>query len=139
MWTNSSMNKPFKPRGGLPYKSDGDARRLALGCKLQILVSLRVFGMEIYCICPFRYGLVLCRKKFTEKCPDTDHTEIPFRGQFKLKPHAHWSTLGYNLNFPTSIPAHFIWESPAGFQIIITLIRKVKLTMSDNFTSSKLH
>ena len=25
--------------GGLPYKSDGDARRLsALGCKLQILV-----------------------------------------------------------------------------------------------------
>ena len=29
--------------GGL---SDGDARLLALGCKLQILVSRRVFGME---------------------------------------------------------------------------------------------
>ena len=29
--------------GGLPYESDGDACRLAKGCKLQILVSLRVF------------------------------------------------------------------------------------------------
>ena len=42
----------------LPYKSDGDARRLALGCpELQILVSLRVFGMESHYICPFRYCL----------------------------------------------------------------------------------
>jgi len=89
MWTNSSMNKPFKPGGGLPYKSDGDARRLALGCKLQILVSLRVFGMEIYYICPFKYRLVLCRKKFTEKCPETDHTEISFSVHFKLELHAH--------------------------------------------------
>ena len=39
--------QPPRGGGGLPYKSDGDARRLALGCKLQILVSLRVFGMEI--------------------------------------------------------------------------------------------
>ena len=67
-------------RGGeLPYKSGGDALRLALGCKLQILVSLRLFGMENYYICPFRYRLVLCIKKFT-KCPDTDHTEISLRG-----------------------------------------------------------
>jgi len=56
----------YRPRGGLPYKSDGDARRLALGFKLQILVSLRVFGMESHCICPFRYRLVLCIKKFTK-------------------------------------------------------------------------
>ena len=28
--------------GGTPYKSDGDARFLPLGCKLQLLVSLRV-------------------------------------------------------------------------------------------------
>ena len=35
--------------GGLPYKSsNGDARHLSLGCKLQILASLRVFGMESY-------------------------------------------------------------------------------------------
>ena len=54
-------------RGGLPYKSEGDALRLALGCKLQILVSLRVFGTESYYICPFRYRLVLCIQKFTKK------------------------------------------------------------------------
>ena len=32
--------------GGFPYKSDGGDCLLALGCKLQILVSLRVFGIE---------------------------------------------------------------------------------------------
>ena len=32
--------------GGLPYKSDVGDCLLALGCKLQILVSLRVFGIE---------------------------------------------------------------------------------------------
>ena len=73
-------------RGGLPYKSDGDALRLALGCKLQILVALRVFGMESYYICPFRYRLVLCIQKFTKKCPDTDHAEISLRSQFKFEP-----------------------------------------------------
>ena len=31
------------PRGGLIYETDGDARRLAEGCKFWILVSLRVF------------------------------------------------------------------------------------------------
>ena len=51
--------------GGLPCKSDGDRHRLALGCKFQILVSLRVFGMDSPYICPFRYRLVLCIKKFT--------------------------------------------------------------------------
>ena len=53
-------------RGELPYKSDTDARRLALECKLQISVSLRVFGMESHYICPFRYRLVLCIKKFSK-------------------------------------------------------------------------
>ena len=73
--------------GGLPYKSVGDALRLALGCKLRVLVSPRVFGMEsYYYIGPFRYRLVLCIQKFTKKCPDTDHTEISLRGQFKLEP-----------------------------------------------------
>ena len=28
---------------GVPYETDGDARRLAQGCKFWILVSLRVF------------------------------------------------------------------------------------------------
>ena len=83
-------------RGGyFSYKSDDDARRLAFGCKLQILASPRVFGMESHYICPFRYRLVLWRiKKFTKKCPDTDYTEISLRGQFKLEPHPHWSPLG---------------------------------------------
>ena len=49
--------------GGHPKKIDGDAGRLALGCKLQILVSHRAFGMESRCICPFRYHLVLYIKK----------------------------------------------------------------------------
>ena len=51
---------------GLTYRSDRDARRLTLGCKLQILVSLRVFGKESYYIYPFRYRLGLCLKKFTK-------------------------------------------------------------------------
>ena len=82
---------PNCPGGG--GVSDGGVRRLALGCRLQILVSLGVFGMECYYICPFRYRLVLCIKKVTKKCPDTDHTKISLRGQFKLEPHPHWSPL----------------------------------------------
>ena len=54
-------------RGGkCSYKGDDDARRLAFGCKLQILVSLRLFGMESHYICPFRYRSVPCIKKFTK-------------------------------------------------------------------------
>ena len=49
--------------GGLPYKSDGDTHLLALGCKFQILVSLRVFGMESHYICPFRYHLSTVHKE----------------------------------------------------------------------------
>ena len=46
--------------GGMDsHKSDGDAHRFDLGCKLQILVSLTVFGMESHHICPFRYHLVI--------------------------------------------------------------------------------
>ena len=65
--------------GGLPYNSDGDARRLALGCKLQILASFMVFGMERRYKGPFSYRLVLCTMNL-QKCPDTDHTEISLRG-----------------------------------------------------------
>ena len=53
-------------REGLPYESEGDVRRLPLEWKLQILVSLEVFEMESYYICPFRYHLVLLIKKFTK-------------------------------------------------------------------------
>ena len=72
----------LSPGGDSQCKSDRDARRLAFGCNLQILVSLRVFVKESYYSCPFRYRLVLCIKKFTnKKCPDTDHTEISPRGR----------------------------------------------------------
>ena len=81
------------PGEGLPYKSDGDARRLALGCKSQILVSLRVFGMESHYL-PFQVSLSIVHKKIDKKCPDTDHTEISLSGQFKLEPNLNWSQLG---------------------------------------------
>ena len=76
-------------RGELPYKSDGDARRLALGCKSQILVSLGMFGMESHYLIQVSLSIV-----HYKKCPDTDHTEISLSGQFKLEPNLHWSQLG---------------------------------------------
>ena len=76
------------PGRGLSYKSDRGARRLALGCKLQIFVSHGVFGMETYYISPFRYRLVLCIKKFLKKCPDTDHTKSPLGVSLSLS-HPH--------------------------------------------------
>ena len=85
----------FKPRGGLLYKTDGEARRLALGCKLQILVSLRVFGMESYYISlPIQVSLSTADKEIYKNFPGTDHTEIFLKGQFKLELHPHWSPLG---------------------------------------------
>ena len=81
--------------GGLPYKTDGDARPLALGCKLQILVSLKVFGMEshyIY-ICPIQVSLSTVHKEIQKRCPDSDKTEISLRDLFKLEPHPYWSPL----------------------------------------------
>ena len=65
--------------GGLPYKTDGDARPLALGCKLQILVSLKVFGMEShYIFAPFKYRLVLCIKKFKKDALKVTKQKSPF-------------------------------------------------------------
>ena len=85
----------FKPRGGLLHKTDGDARRLALGCKLQILVSLRDFGIESYYISlPIQVSPSTGDKEIYKNCPGTDHTEIFLKDQFKLEPHPHWSPLG---------------------------------------------
>ena len=96
----------FIPGGELPYKSDGDARLLTLGCKLQILVSLRVFGMESYYIYPFRYRLGLCLKKFTKNALTLTTQK--------------WSPLGFNLKILTSIPVIFIWEFPPGSYFVPT-------------------
>ena len=89
--------------GTLPWKSDGDARHLALLCKLQILVSFRVFGMDSHCICPFRYYLGPCIRKFTKKC-----CYICF-SMFSFKPHSHWSPLGVSFSFPR----HFYMGVPS--------------------------
>ena len=43
--------------GGLPYETDRDARRLDLGCKLWISVSLRVFWAKHQYFMPPRSGL----------------------------------------------------------------------------------
>ena len=73
---------------GLPYKSDGDARRLALGYKLQILVSLRVFGIESHYNCPFRYRLVLRIKKFTKNALTLTSQKSPLAVSLSLS-HTH--------------------------------------------------
>ena len=87
--------------GGLPYKSDGDARLLTLGCKLQILVSLRVFGMESYYIYPFRYRLGLCLKKFTKNALTLTTQK--------------WSPLGVEFEYSDEHPRHFYMGVPPGF------------------------
>ena len=64
--------------------------------------------MESHYICPFRYRLLLCIKTAltltTQKSPlgvslSSSHTHIGL-------------AYGFNVNFPTSIPVSFIWESP---------------------------
>ena len=102
------------PRGGgeLPYKRDGDARRLALGCKLQILVTLRVFEMESHYICPFRYHLGLCIKKFTKNALTLATQKSPLEFSLSFS-HTHFGLpKGFNWNFPPIVTVTFLWESP---------------------------
>ena len=64
-WTCTGPLELLNPGGGgLPYESDGDARRLAKGCKLQILVPLRVHRTESQYFHLYRYCLGLCVKKY---------------------------------------------------------------------------
>ena len=98
--------------GGLRYKSEGDVRRLALECKLQILVSLRVFGMESHYICPFKFRLIMCIRKFTNNTLTQTTQKSPLGVSLSLG-NTHIGLLyGLILNFPTSIPVSVIWESP---------------------------
>ena len=96
----SDMEVGLYPREGLPYKSDGDARCLAMRCKLQILVSLKVLGMESYYICPFRHRLIRRIKKFTKNALTltTQSVSLSLSHTYIGLP---W---GFNLNFPTIIP-----------------------------------
>ena len=56
-YVHNLVNLTSRGGGRVPYESDGDARRLAQGCKLQILVSLRVFRKGSQYFYPFRYRL----------------------------------------------------------------------------------
>ena len=108
-WSVSGYTHPGE--GGVPYKSDGDAR-LPLGCKLQILVSLRVFGVESHYICPFWCRIGLCIKNFTKNALTLTTQKSPLGVNLSLS-HAHICLPHeFNLDFLTSIPVTFIWESP---------------------------
>ena len=63
-------------------------------------IELKVFGMESHYICPFRYRLMLCIKKFTKNVV-TLRTEISFR-------------VSLTFQFSDEHPRHFIWGSPRG-------------------------
>ena len=65
------VSKPGKKPGD-SHVSDGDARRLPFGFKLQILVSLRVWWKVQYL--PIQVSLSTGHKEISQKkCPDTDH------------------------------------------------------------------
>ena len=74
--------------GDLPNKSDRDACRHALGIKLQILVSLRVSGIESHNIFLFRYRLVLYIEKFTKNAMTLTTRESPLGVSLSLS-HTH--------------------------------------------------
>ena len=84
---------PAGAGGGRGGYSHIKVTRLLLGSKLQILVSLLVFGMDSHYL-PIQVSLSTVHKEIYKTCPNTDHTEISLRGQFKLEPHPHWSPLG---------------------------------------------
>ena len=73
--------------GRLPNKSDWDVRCLALG------VNYSVWDGKLLYL-PIQVSLSTVHKEIYKKCPDTDHTEISLRGQFKLEQHPHWSPVG---------------------------------------------
>ena len=83
------------------------------GCKLQSLVSFRVVEMESYYMhLPIHVlRLVLYIKKFTKNALTLTTQKSPVGVSLNLS-HTHICLLWSNLNFPTSISATFLWESP---------------------------
>ena len=92
--------------GGIPYKSDRDSHCLPWGSKLQIFVSLKVFGNGKSL--PIQVLLIGLAKRKLQK-----NVMIFWYGL--LLNHTHidlpW---GFNDKFSTSIPLTFIRESPPG-------------------------
>ena len=60
--------------GKLPYKSDGDTRRLALRCQLQIWSHLGCLGWKVTIFAHSGINSTV-HKEIDKKCPDTDHPE----------------------------------------------------------------
>ena len=104
---------PGRVGGG--YKSDGDACHLSYGCKLQIVVPLRVFGMESHCICSFGYRLELCIKIFPKRLWCL-LVWSPLEVSLSLsEPHRHWSPLrGLMLFFQWAAPLLLYGSLPQG-------------------------
>ena len=60
---------PGRGGGGITYERGGDARRLALGCKFRILVSLGVFWGK--CCSPYvavKVSFRVSQEKIKDKC-----------------------------------------------------------------------
>ena len=100
------------PGGDSHIYRDGKARRLTLGCKLQILVSLRVLRRKVTIIFrPFRYRWGLCINKLTKNTVISVSISFPLGVSLSLS-HTHIGLpYGFNFNFPTSISVTFIWKS----------------------------
>ena len=82
------------------------------GCKLQVLVPLRVFGMESHYICSFRYCLGLCIKKFTKNAVMSVFVWFPLGVSLSLS-HTHIGIpQGFNFHFPIASPSLLMWEYP---------------------------
>ena len=99
-------------RGRLPYKSDGDARRLGLGCKLQIFVSLRVFGMESYYYLPIQVSLSPAHKEIAKKCSTLTRHKSSLGISLSVSLTHSGLPKGFNLNLPTGLPLPFILGPP---------------------------
>ena len=84
------MASPFPPPGGDFHikVTVGDTRRLPLGCKLQILVSLRVLRQKVT-IFAHQVSLRAVHKEIYKKCRDVSFNMASSRVQFKLDPHPH--------------------------------------------------
>ena len=96
---------------------------------MQILVSLKVFGMESYYICQFRYRLGLRIKKFTKNALALT-TQKSTSGVSLSLSHTYTPLGGFNLNFPTSITVTFIGKYARGLYQIVLLKTFLQLPKS---------
>ena len=84
---------------------------LLWGVNYRLWSHLGYLGWKDTIFARFRYRLGLCVKKITKNV-DTNHTELPLEVGLNLS-HTHLDLpQGFYLNFPTSVPITFIWESP---------------------------